>query len=227
MRRTAALLALCLAASAHAQAPKEMDRSGFVDAGKTVSGLVLDMRYAGPENFVGKPIAGYAAPACLLTKQAAAALAKVQERLKPFGLGLKMFDCYRPARAVANFVAWARDPADQARKQTYYPNVDKSRLFELDYISDKSGHSRGSTVDLTLMDVKTGAELDMGSAFDMFDTVSHPMDGTVSGTARANRLLLQRVMMEQDFRPIASEWWHFTLNNEPYPKTYFDFVVAP
>ena len=128
----------------------------------------------------------------------------MQERLKPFGLGLKMFDCYRPARAVANFVAWAKDPADQARKPTYYPRVDKSRLFELDYIADTSGHSRGSTVVLTVMDVKTGAELDMGSAFDMFDSVSHPTAETVSGPARANRLLLQRVMTEQSFPSQAS-----------------------
>ena len=183
------------------------------------------MRYAGSENFVGRPIAGYEAPVCLLARDAIAGLARVQERLAAFGLGLKVFDCYRPKRAVADFAAWARDPGDQKRKADYYPNVDKSRLFELGYIAERSGHSRGSTLDVTLVDARTGAELDMGGAYDLFDTRSWPSDQDVGSQARANRMLLQDVMVGEGFRPLKEEWWHFTLNQEPYPETYFDFAV--
>lgn len=202
-----------------------MDRSGFVDAAAVIPGLVVDMRYFGSENFVGRRIAGYEAPACLLTTEAVAALAKVQARLKAFGLGLKVYDCYRPKRAVADFVAWAKDPNDTKRKAAQYPNVDKSKLFELGYIAERSGHSRGSTVDLTLVDLRTGAEIDMGSGYDLFDPVSWPSDMSVNAVARANRMLLQMVMTSAEFKPLKEEWWHFTLNDEPYPETYFDFVV--
>ena len=212
------------AACAHAQSARP---EGFVDAHATVPGLVVDMRYAGSENFVGRPIAGYAAPVCILSRPAADALAKAQAQLAPFGLGLKVFDCYRPARAVADFVRWARDPADQARKADYYPNVDKSRLFELGYIAEKSGHSRGSTVDLTIVDVRTGAELDMGTPYDLFDTRSWPSEPTLAPAARANRMLLQTVMTANGFRSLKEEWWHFTLRNEPHPQTWFDFPVTP
>ena len=188
----AGLLAICAviaAACAHAQ-PREMDRSGFVDAAKAVPGLLVDMRYFGEENFVGRRIVGYEAPVCLLTREAVAALARVQAQLRTMGYGLKVHDCYRPVRAVADFAAWARDPADQKRKADYYPNVDKSRLFELGYIAERSGHSRGSTLDVTLVMPATGAELDMGSRYDLFDTKSWPTDETTSAAARANRMLL-------------------------------------
>lgn len=222
------LMVLVLAGCAHAQALLEQsqDRSGFVDAAEAAPGLVVDMRYHGPENFIGRRIAGYEAPVCLLTREAASALGRVQAKLAAFGLGLKVFDCYRPQRAVADFVAWAKDPADQARKAIQYPNVDKSRLFELGYIAEKSGHSRGSTVDLTLVDLATKAEIDMGSGYDLFDTKSWPTDQTVSPQARANRLALQAAMKAEGFRPLKEEWWHFTLNGEPYPETYFDFPVG-
>lgn len=225
MRIGIALAVLLVAGCAHAQASDAMDRSGFVDAGRAIRGLVVEMRYHGEENFVGRPIAGYEAPVCLLSTPTVAALARVQEQLQGFGLGLKVFDCYRPARAVADFAAWARDPADQKRRADYYPNVDKSRLFELGYIAERSGHSRGSTLDVTLVDARTVAELDMGGRYDLFDTLSWPSEQAVSTGARANRMLLQRVMLENGFRPLKEEWWHFTLNAEPHPETYFDFVV--
>lgn len=223
------IAALLLAASVMAGcalAPAPMDRSGFVDAASLVPGLLVDMRYYGEENFVGRPIAGYAAPVCLLTGEAAGKLAKVQEGLAPFGLGLKVFDCYRPVRAVADFAAWARDPADQRRKAQHYPDVDKSRLFELGYIAERSGHSRGSTLDVTLVDLSTQAEIDMGSGYDLFDTLSWPSDPRVRPQALANRFALQAAMKAEGFRPLKEEWWHFTLAGEPYPTTYFDFPVT-
>lgn len=227
MRAVLALTALLLATGcAHAQPTSEMDRSGFVDAGRMIPGIVVDMRYAGEENFVGRRIAGYDAPICLLTGDTVAALARAQEKLQAFGLGVKMFDCYRPKRAVADFAAWARDPADQKRKADYYPNVDKSRLFELGYIAERSGHSRGSTLDVTLVDARTGVELDMGGGYDLFDPQSWPSEQSVSTGARTNRMLLQQVMLEAGFRPLKEEWWHFTLRDETYPDTYFDFPVA-
>lgn len=200
-------------------------RDGFVDAASVVPGLMVDMRYFGSENFIGRPITGYEAPVCLLTQEAGVALGRVQAKLQPFGLGLKVFDCYRPQRAVADFATWAKDLSDQKRKAIQYPNVDKSRLFELGYIAEKSGHSRGSTVDLTLVDLASGAEVDMGAGYDLFDTLSWPSDPRPSAQARANRLALQAAMTGEGFRPLKEEWWHFTLNGEPYPETYFDFVV--
>jgi zinc D-Ala-D-Ala dipeptidase len=217
----AAAMAL-LTNAAHAQ-----ERPGsFVDAGARIPGLALEMRYAGAENFVGRPIEGYEAPRCLLTRQAGEALAAAQQRLAPFGLGLKVFDCYRPARAVADFAAWAADPNDQARKTDYYPNVDKAQLFTLGYLAARSGHSRGSTVDLTIIDLATGAEIDMGGAYDLFDPRSSPMNQSIAPAQRANRLLLRSIMQEHGFQPLAEEWWHFTLRREPYPRTYFDFPIT-
>jgi zinc D-Ala-D-Ala dipeptidase len=200
--------------------------ASFVNAAEEIPGLRVDMRYAGSENFVGRPIAGYAAPVCLLTREAATALAGVQIRLAPFGLGLKVFDCYRPERAVADFARWASDSTDSTRKADYYPDIDKSRLFELGYIAERSGHSRGSTVDLTAVDLASGRELDMGSGYDLFDTLSWPGDPRPLPAQRANRLLLQAMMREAGFRPLKEEWWHFTLEREPFPETYFDFPVA-
>lgn len=197
----------------------------LVDAAAYVSALRVEMRYAGAHNFVGRPIDGYEAPRCLLTESAAFALDRVQRALAARGLGLKAYDCYRPARAVADFAEWARDLDDQRMKAEFYPNVDKSRLFELGYIAERSGHSRGSTVDVTLVDLATGAELDMGTPYDLFDPRSWPSDETVSPQARANRMTLQAVMIAHGFRPLREEWWHFTLADEPYPQTYFDVPV--
>jgi zinc D-Ala-D-Ala dipeptidase len=199
--------------------------AGFVDAALAVPLLRVDARYAGADNFAGRPIAGYAAPRCVLTVQAATALAAVQRDLAPFGLGLKAFDCYRPQRAVDDFVRWSQQPDDPARKAEFYPRVSKDKLFELGYIAARSGHSRGSTVDLTLVSLDDGSELDMGGRFDFFDDSAA---GTAPGLApqqRANRLLLQQAMRMRGFRPYRYEWWHFTLVDEPHPDTYFDFVV--
>lgn len=222
MRAALSALALLLASAAHAQEQPDT----FVDATTVAPGLVVEMRYAGRENFVGRRINGYKEPVCLLTGEAAAGLARAQRQLAPFGLGLKVYDCYRPKRAVADFAAWAREPRDQARKRDYYPNVDKARLFELGYIANRSGHSRGSTVDVTLVDLATKAELDMGSPYDLFDTRSWPSDPRPAPGQRANRMLLQATMEAAGFRPLREEWWHFTLNGEPFPDTYFDFPVA-
>jgi D-alanyl-D-alanine dipeptidase len=227
MRAALPFLALALAACASAPAPDPAIRpAGFLDAASRVPGLAVDMRYTGAENFTGRPVPGYDAPVCLLAAPAADALARVQARLAPSGLGLKVYDCYRPARAVASFAAWARDPADQTRKADYYPNVDKSKLFDLGYIAERSGHSRGATLDVTLIDLATRAEIDMGSGYDLFDALSWPDDPRPTPAQRANRLLLQTAMTAEGFRPLREEWWHFTLNAEPWPGTYFDFPVA-
>ena len=196
----------------------------FVDSGTIVPGLITDIRYAGTHNFVGRPVTGYAAPRCLLTQQAASALADVARDLAVRGLQLKVFDCYRPARAVANFVRWARDLNDQAAKAEFYPDVDKRTLFRDGYIASRSGHSRGSTVDLTLARL-AGGELDMGTPFDFFSLKSAPAATSVSPEQRANRMILAGAMQRRGFRPYAKEWWHFTLRNEPFPNSYFDFPI--
>jgi D-alanyl-D-alanine dipeptidase len=221
-----ALIATLGAQAALAQQPQATtDRpAAFVDAATSVPGLVADMRYAGSHNFVGRPIAGYEAPHCLLTQSAAAALAAVARDLAPRGLVIKVFDCYRPARAVANFVRWARDPGDQAAKTEFYPDIDKRMLFRDGYIASQSGHSRGSTADLTL--AKTdGSELDMGTHFDFFNPKSWTADPTVTAEQHANRMMLATAMRRRGFRGYEKEWWHFTLLGEPFPSTYFDFPV--
>ena len=198
----------------------------FVDASELISGLVVDARYAGAHNFVGAPIEGYQRPVCLLTRAAARALAEVQNDLAPSGLGLKVFDCYRPQRAVAHFVRWAQDLKDTRTKSEFYPHVDKRELFRLGYIASRSGHSRGSTVDLTLVRKAEGAtELDMGTSFDFFSPKSWPSDQSVGAAARANRSLLADAMRRRGFRSYDKEWWHFTLRQEPHPDRYFDFPV--
>ena len=199
--------------------------SSFVDAATVVPGLVVDMRYFGSNNFVGRPIDGYERPRCLLTRQAAEALAKAQRKLVARALGLKVFDCYRPERAVRNFVRWARDLADTATKREFYPDVDKRELFKRGYIASRSGHSRGSTADLTIVQRGTGQELDMGTRFDFFSLRSWPSSSQVTAAQRANRMLLAGAMRNAGFRPLHTEWWHFTLRNEPFPDTYFDFAV--
>jgi D-alanyl-D-alanine dipeptidase len=198
--------------------------AAFVDAATVVPGLILDMRYAGSHNFVGRPIDGYDAPRCLLTKAAADALAEVARDLASRGLVLKVFDCYRPTRAVANFVHWARDFDDDVGKKEFYPDVDKRTLFQKGYISSRSGHSRGSTFDLALARAD-GHELDMGTPFDFFSPLSWPAAAGVSGEAKANRALLAAAMRRRGFRPYQKEWWHFTLSHEPFPDAYFDLPV--
>ena len=211
-----------------AQAP-----AGFVDAAEVVEGLDVDMRYFGDDNFVGARIDGYEAPRCILTRHAAAALALVQQDLDAQGLGLKVFDCYRPVRAVAHFMRWARDLNDIKRKADFYPDIDKRLLFRLGYISNRSGHSRGSTVDLTIVRRALGhaplapgdREMNMGTRFDFFGPQSGLWSRAVSAEAQANRKLLATAMSRRGFRPYDKEWWHFTLRGEPFPHAYFDFPV--
>ena len=235
MLRAVLPLALLSTLSAQAQpmpAQAQMP-AGFVDAATMVEGLVVDMRYFGDDNFVGARIDGYEAARCLLTRPAAAALARVQQDLATQGFGLKVFDCYRPTRAVAHFVRWARDIKDVKRKADFYPDVDKRDLFRLGYISNRSGHSRGSTVDLTLVRLASGqapaevtpVELDMGTRFDFFGVQSWPSSNAVSAEAQANRKILATAMRRGGFLPYDKEWWHFTLRGEPYPNSYFNFVV--
>ena len=206
-----------------AQAAAQARPASFVDAATLVPGLAVDMRYAGAHNFVGRPIDGYEAPHCLLTREAAAALAEVARDLAP-RLVVKVFDCYRPVRAVENFVRWARDLNDQAARAEFYPDVDKRTLFRDGYIASRSGHSRGSTMDLTLARAD-GTELDMGTHFDFFSPKSWTASPTVSPEQHANRILLATAMRRRGFRGYDREWWHFTLAREPFPDTYFDFPV--
>ncbi len=201
---------------------------GFVYLDEAIPDLVVELRYFGSDNFVGRPVDGYRHPFPVLTAQAAKALASVQEALRPFGLGLKIFDSYRPQRAVDHFVRWAKDLKDEKTKAKYYPDVAKKDLFKDGYIAAKSSHSRGSTVDLTIVyKDKDGRahELDMGSPFDFFSPISWPTSTAVTTQQRANRALLDAVMTEHGFAPYPQEWWHFTLKNEPFPKTYFDFPL--
>ena len=202
----------------------------FVDAATVVPGLNVEMRYAGTHNFVGAKIAGYEKPVCLLTREAAAALAKAQIALASSGVGLKVFDCYRPARATAHFLRWSRDRKDTRTKGEFYPDIDKEDLFRAGYISLQSAHSRGSTVDLTLVDILPGPdgnlrERDMGTYFDFFSPYSAPSDRRISEEARSNRRLLADAMRKSGFVPYGKEWWHFTLAQEPFPQTYFDVEV--
>lgn len=200
----------------------------FVDVARKVSGVIMDMRYASSVNFVGTPIDGYNNATCLLTKDAASALQAVQQELADKKLTLKIFDCYRPQRAVDHFVRWAQHLNDTPTKPDHYPNVEKSQLFAQGYIAERSGHSRGSTLDLTLVGLggKYAAdELEMGTDYDYFDPASHTDSKLVDDQAQANRQLLKNAMEEQGFVSLPEEWWHFTLKNEPYPDTYFDFEV--
>lgn len=205
--------------------PASSRPENFVNLADLVPGAVMEIRYAGYFNFVGHPIAGYEAPICLLTRQAANALAKVQASIEPFGFGLKMFDCYRPTRAVAEFLSWAEDPKDTRMKPEFYPELEKKELFPKGYIAEKSSHSRGSTADLTLVIMPAQVEVYMGTGFDFFSKQSWPDDPQQPAQARANRLLLSSVMRLHGFNPYPYEWWHFTLAEEPYPNEYFDFPV--
>ncbi|WP_320009318.1 M15 family metallopeptidase [Maridesulfovibrio sp.] len=186
---------------------------------------VYDVRYFSKNNFVGERIDGYRAPRVILTRSAALALSGVQRDLAPFGIGLKIFDGYRPQDAVLHFVRWAENLEDTRMKNQFYPEVQKKNLFRDGYIAEKSSHSRGSTVDLTLIDIKSGQELDMGTGFDFFGPKSWPGNKDMSMQVRSNRALLRSVMVRNGFKPLKEEWWHFTLEFEPYPETYFNFPV--
>jgi D-alanyl-D-alanine dipeptidase len=221
----------------------------MVDIAEVVPSAILDIRYFGPHNFVGQRVDGYGAPKCLMTHKAALALAKVQSELQAFSLSLKIYDCYRPQRAVDHFVRWAKDVGDAKTKEEFYPTVDKRHLFRDGYIAKKSGHSRGSTIDLTIVPLPVPKQeaytpgqplfacylpadqrfkdnsIDMGTGFDCFHALSHTENPQVGEQQRIGRLLLKSLMDKYGFKNYDQEWWHYTLKNEPYPNTYFDFPI--
>ena len=201
------------------------DSSDFVSVSDVIPDALLYVRYYTTYNFVGERIDGYEQPVVLMTKEAAASLALVNRDMRAQGLRLVIYDAYRPQRAVDHFVRWAEDVSDTRMKAIFYPEVDKADLFERGFIAKRSGHSRGSTVDLTLLDEKSGMLLDMGGPFDFFGELSHPDFAGVTTEQHANRMLLRDAMVTHGFRTLSTEWWHFTLVNEPYPDTYFDFPV--
>lgn len=197
----------------------------FVYLKELMPKLRSDIRYYGSNNFIGKPINGYTEPKLMLTVDAANALKKVQDGLERLGFGLLIYDAYRPQSAVDQFIEWSKDAEDTLMKEKFYPNIDKKDLFELGYISEKSGHSRGSTVDLTIVSLTTGKILNMGGEYDLFDEKSHTDYQYITKNQRALRLLLKRRMEKEGFKSYEKEWWHFTLKNEPFPKTYFNFPI--
>ena len=203
-----------------------MDPSGFVVLADAVPLVVQEIRYYSTYNFIGDRIDGYEEPLALLTKEAARALKAVSNEMLVQGYRLKIFDAYRPACAVKHFVMWGLEDQDIRMKPYFYPDLEKQALFAEGYIASRSSHSRGSTVDLTLLDMRTGREVDMGSPFDLFSEVSHPDYRGITEEQVENRMMLQRVMMRCGFAPLDCEWWHFTLENEPFPDTYFAFPVS-
>ncbi|MFB6617076.1 M15 family metallopeptidase [Streptomyces sp. NPDC056367] len=239
-----------LGAEAAARTPEPRAPREFVPLRSVDPTIIQEMRYASAHNFIGERIDGYRQPVCILTRPAAEALHRAQTRLLSQGYSLKVYDCYRPQRAVDHFVRWAGDLADERRKAEFYPRVDKTRLFEDGYIAEKSGHSRGSTTDLTIVPLPAvpapppapgqdsapcyapqaerypDNSVDMGTGFDCFDTLSHTDDPRVQGAQRANRLLLKTTLAAEGFVNLPEEWWHFTHKPELFPDTYFDFPVA-
>ena len=199
---------------------------GFTLVSELIPDVILEIRYYSTYNFVGQRVDGYYAPVAILTNEAASALSKVNDELKAKGYRIKIYDAYRPQRAVNHFIRWAENVEDTMMKAIFYPEVPKSELFEREYIMARSGHSRGSTIDLTLLDMQTGKELDMGGPFDWFGELSHPDYTDITEEQKANRMLLRAAMLRHGFVPLESEWWHFTLKDEPYPDTYFDFPIT-
>ena len=199
------------------------DKSDFAQIGTVIDDAAYDIRYYSPNNFTGHKINGYKAPRAYMTKKALAALAKAAEDLRAQGYRLLIWDAYRPKKAVDDFVAWINDPNNPGDK-TFYPKLEKSDLLAGDYIMAKSGHTRGSTVDLTIIK-KDGGFVDMGGTFDLFSEISHPDYKKISNKQKKNREILRDAMVNAGFKPLDSEWWHFTLKDEPYPDTYFNFDV--
>lgn len=203
-----------------------MDSSGFVLLADFVPGIVQEIRYYSTYNFIGDRIDCYEEPCAILTTEAARALKSVSNEMNLQGYRLKIFDAYRPAGAVRHFVMWGIEDLDLRMKPYFYPDLEKQELFSRGYIASQSSHSRGSTVDLTLLDMNTGKELDMGSPFDLFSELSHPDSQDVTEEQHENRMRLRNVMLRNGFLPIDCEWWHFTLADEPYPDIYFEFPVS-
>lgn len=206
---------------------RSLKKAGFVLVTDVIPDALLEIRYYSTLNFVGERIDSYKAPVAYLTKEAARALRKASDVLKKQGYVIEIFDAYRPQSAVDHFKRWAKDMNAVEMKPYFYPDVEKSELFTRGYIAEKSAHSRGAAVDLTIVDMMSGQELDMGSAFDFFGEVSHSeyTEGLTDEQIN-NRLILRKAMTENGFKPIPEEWWHFSLENEPYPDTYFDFPIT-
>ncbi|MCX5383667.1 M15 family metallopeptidase [Streptomyces sp. NBC_00083] len=246
----AALLAVTALAPAAGSAPRQEAPRSFVALSSVDPTIIQEMRYITPHDFVGAPVDGYRQPLCILTRPVAEALHRAQSRLLRQGYSLKVYDCYRPQRAVDHFVRWAKDLDDERMKAEFYPRVDKSRLFADGYIAEKSGHSRGSTMDLTIVRLPAlptrpyhpgdplkpcyaprgerfpDNSVDMGTGFDCFDTLAHTDDPRIQGAQRANRQFLKSTLEAQGFVNLPEEWWHFTYRPERFPDTYFDFPVA-
>ncbi len=202
------------------------DPSGFVLLADFVPQIVQEIRYYSTYNFIGDRIDGYEEPCAVLTTEAARALRSASNELIVQGYRLKVFDAYRPACAVKHFVLWGIEDRDIRMKEYFYPDLEKQELFIKGYIAKQSSHNRGSAVDLTLLDMKTGKELDMGSPFDFFGEISHPDYRGITDEQYENRMTLQRAMVRNGFVPLGCEWWHFMLEDEPYPDTYFEFPVS-
>ena len=218
---------LLLACSNNAkQMVRPNDRSAFVTLTDAVPDAILEIRYFSTYNFVGTRIDGYEEPTALLTKQAADSLQAVSQEVMKMGYRLKIYDAYRPQKAVDHFVRWSKDPNDSLMKRFFYPQLEKNVLFPQRYIMEKSGHTRGSTVDLTLFDMDAGKDLDMGGTFDYFGERSHTDYSGITEEQKANRNILRDAMTSSGFESIATEWWHFSLTDEPYPDTYFNFPVS-
>lgn len=202
------------------------DSSDFVLLAEAVPDAILEIRYYSTYNFMGVRVDGYEEPVALLTKESAAALREVSDELAAKGYRLKIYDAYRPQMAVDHFMRWALDLDDTKMKEYFYPELEKDVLFPLGYIAEYSGHSRGSTVDLTLFDMATEKEVDMGGTFDYFGELSHPDYTGITEEQYQNRMILREAMLAHGFKPLAEEWWHFTLEDEPYPDIYFTFPVS-
>ncbi len=215
-----------IAASSDGRSMGPDDPSGFVVLTDVVPDVLLEMRYYSTFNFVGTRVDGYEEPIALITREAAQALKAVSDEAMILGYRLKIWDTYRPQMAVDHFCRWGEDVADTLTKRYFYPYLDKDVVFDQGYIARRSGHSRGSVVDLTLVDMKTGRDIDMGYGFDWFGGESHPdyREG-ITEEQYNNRMLLRKLMLKHGFLPIEEEWWHFVLKDEPYPDTYFTFPV--
>ncbi len=205
--------------------PEQSLPDGFVLLSDVVPDIVQEIRYYSTYNFVGARVNGYNAPVAILTKEAADALKYANDEFNSLGYRIKIYDAYRPQSAVNHFVSWAEDIDDVKMKDVFYPDLDKKDLFSLGYIARQSSHSRGSTVDMTLIDMKTGQEIDTGSAFDSFDKISNHGTDKITKRQTENRELIMNVMGKHGFAPYEQEWWHYTLENEPHPNTYYDFPV--
>jgi D-alanyl-D-alanine dipeptidase len=249
VRRLALLLLLLLAAPASADVQKQGPPGAFVSLHDVDPSIIVEMRYLTAHDFMGRRVPGYRENVCLLTRQAAEALKTVQASVRADGYSLKVYDCYRPQRSVDAFVRWGKDLSDQKMKAEFYPRVDKRVVFKEGYIATRSGHSRGSTMDLTLVKLPARKQeryhrgdrlrdcaaprskrfrdntIDMGTGYDCFDPLAHPYAKRFRGKVRRNRLRLREPMIAAGFKGLPTEWWHFTLKDEPYPETFFDFPM--